>query len=327
MNHRQHAASLLAPEMQKLIDRMHKAARMPMQLMGPQQARNFYEAGAALLDMHPPKIAQVREIQLKARDGYWMPARLYSNQQADDAGSSADWPVLIYFHGGGFTIGSPNTHDVLCRHLARLADCTVISVAYRLAPEFRFPFAVNDAFDALLAVQQQARALGVDAQRIAVGGDSAGGTLATVCAHLARDAGIALRLQLLFYPGTTAWQDTDSHHRFSEGFLLDKATVSWFFDQYIDAADRDDWRFAPLNANDFSNLAPAWIGLAECDPLVDEGLAYADALRMAGVSVDIELYKGMVHGFINMGRTIAQAAIAHQDAARALRAGFRRNTG
>ena len=136
------------------------------------------------------------------------------------------------------------------------------------------------------------------------------------------DAGLRLRLQLLIYPGTTAHQDTASHQCYAQGFLLDKETVDWFFAQYIDVQDRSDWRFAPLNASDHSNLAPAWLGLAECDPLVDEGIAYADALRMGGVAVDLNIYRGVIHGFMTMGRAIVQARQAHADAAAALRAAF-----
>ena len=172
------------------------------------------------------------------------------------------------------------------------------------------------------SVHQIAPSLGLDADRLAVGGDSAGGTLAAVTALMARDAGLELKLQLLIYPGTTAHQNTPSHEKYAHGFMLDRETISWFFSHYIDQHDRDDWRFAPLNAPDHAGVAPAWIGLAECDPLVDEGVQYADTLRMAGVAVDLEIYRGVVHGFVNMGRTIPQALQAHEDAARALRHAF-----
>jgi acetyl esterase len=226
--------------------------------------------------------------------------------------------MLLYIHGGGFTVGSLTTHDVLCRQLSRQGHCAVVSLDYRLAPEHRFPIAVHDSWDALNWLHQNGQTLGLDTRRLAVGGDSAGGTLSAVCALMARDAGLKLSLQLLFYPGCIARQDTASHHTFAEGFMLDKETVDWFFANYIDEADRDDWRFAPMNAPDHAGLAPAWIGLAECDPLVDEGVQYADTLRMAGVPVDLEIYKGVVHGFITMGRAIPDALTAHADAGRAL---------
>ena len=313
MSHHPHPRSLLSPRTRDLIDRIHRAGRPPMHLLSPAQARSFYEQGAPILDLQPPPaVARVEDLQLPTRDGARIGARLY-------APAAAQVPVLLYLHGGGFTIGSLNTHDALCRQLSRLGHCAVLSLDYRLAPEHRFPTAVHDAWDALVWLQQHGSGLGLDPSRLAVGGDSAGGTLAAVTALTARDQGLPLALQLLFYPGTIARQDSASHHRFAEGFLLDRQTVDWFFAQYIDPAERDDWRFAPMLAEDHSGLAPAWIGLAECDPLVDEGVQYGDLLRMAGVPVDLEIYPGVVHGFITMGRALPDALKAHADAGRALR--------
>ena len=162
-----------------------------------------------------------------------------------------------------------------------------------------------------------------DPARLAVGGDSAGGTLAAVNAILARDAGLPLALQLLFYPGCAAHQDTPSHATFARGLVLEEPAISWFFGNYVQSrAEREDWRFAPLHAPDVDGVAPAWIGLAECDPLVDEGVDYADKLRLAGVPVDLEIYRGVTHEFIKMGRAIPEARKAHADAARALRQAF-----
>jgi acetyl esterase len=138
----------------------------------------------------------------------------------------------------------------------------------------------------------------------------------------ARDAGLPLKLQMLFYPGCAAHQDTPSHHTFAKGFVLEESHITYFFKQYIRNEDRDDWRFAPLNAPDVDGVAPVWMGLAECDPLVDEGVMMADKLRLAGVAVDLEIYRGVVHEFIKMGRVIPQAKQAHQDAARALKEAF-----
>jgi len=161
--------------------------------------------------------------------------------------------------------------------------------------------------------------------RIAVGGDSAGGTLALVTALQARDCGLPLTLQMLFYPGCAADPDTASWQQFGQGFLLDRTGLDWFFGQYLNRPEeREDWRFAPLLAPDLEGVAPVWLGLAECDPLLDEGLQMADRLRMAGVTVDLELYHGVVHEFIKMGRAIPEALQAHQDAARALRQAWAR---
>lgn len=166
-----------------------------------------------------------------------------------------------------------------------------------------------------------AASLGLDATRIAIGGDSAGGTLTASTAIAARDAGIALKLQLMFYPGCSPEYLT-SAHTFEKGFLLEKASIEYFYGHYVpNLEDRQNPRFSPMLA-DVSSVAPAWLGLAECDPLVDEGVAYADHLRLAGVPVDLEIYKGVVHSFIQMGRVIPEALNAHADAARALRHAF-----
>jgi len=228
-------------------------------------------------------------------------------------------PVLLYLHGGGFVIGSLDTHDSLCRQLALRSGAAVVALDYRLAPEHRFPTAVDDAWAALQWLHAHAATLGLDGSRLAVGGDSAGGTLAAVCALRARDQGLPLALQLLITPGTSAQGDTASRRLFANGFLLDAATIDWFFDQYIDRHHRADWRFAPLNHESLEGVAPACVILAECDPLVDEGIAYADRLRAAGVPVALELVRGLTHDFIKMGRVLKEAGEAQQAAAEAMK--------
>jgi acetyl esterase len=299
--------------MHGVLERMARAGQVPLHALSPDQARAAYEVNAGVLDLPPAKLARVESFTLRARDGADLPVRLY-------APSHEVLPVLVYLHGGGFTLGSIATHDSLCRHLSHLAHCAVLSVAYRLAPEHRFPVAFNDAWDCVQWVNRYGGEKQLDSQRMAVGGDSAGGTLAAACALQARDVGLPLRLQLLFYPGCCAHHDTASHTTFNHGFVLEAAHIDYFFDLYIpNRQDREDWRFAPLMADDVDGVAPAWFGLAECDPLVDEGLAYADKLRAAGVAVDLELYRGVTHEFIKMGRAIAEAKRAHMDAARALK--------
>jgi len=194
----------------------------------------------------------------------------------------------------------------------------VVALDYRLAPEHPFPAAQDDTWAALRALPAMADALGIDATRLAVGGDSAGGTLAAVAALMARDAGLPLALQLLITPGTGAHADTASHRLFGNGFLIDAATIAWFFDHTIPHHHRRDWRFAPLEAPDLDGVTRACVLLAECDPLFDEGIAYADRLRMAGVPVQLELYRGMTHDFIKMGRVLPEAELALEAAAAAL---------
>ena len=297
--------------MRSVLERMARSGHVPLYELSPRQARAAYEAGAGVLEVPRPQLARVEELRIPVAPGVEIPARLV-------APSTERLPVLVYFHGGGFTIGSVDSHDTLCRTLAQRAACAVVSVGYRLAPEHRFPTAADDAWAALQWVAHEGGALGLDTARLAVGGDSAGGTLATVCATLARDAGLPLALQLLFYPGCAAWQTSDSHRRYHQGLVLEQAHIEYFFGQYIADADREDWRFAPLNTPDVEGVAPAWFGLAECDPLLDDGVQYADKLRAAGVAVDLEIYRGVTHEFIKMGRALPQARQAHADAAAAL---------
>ena len=220
-----------------------------------------------------------------------MPARLYAPVSRDDAVEEG-LPVLLYLHGGGFTVGSVATHDQLCRQLAHLAGCMVVSLDYRLAPEFRFPSPTTMPGMRCSGWRPMARSWVL----MPAASPSAATARAAPCRPIApsrRATGLPLALQLLIYPGTTAHQDTDSHRRYAQGFVLDEPAITWFFAQYLaHPEDREDWRFAPLLAPDVDGVAPAWIGLAECDPLVDEGVQYADKLRMAGVPVDLEIYKG-----------------------------------
>lgn len=303
-----------------LLERIRRAQRVPLHAMTPADARAAYDKAAEVLEPPRAPLARVQDLSLPAADGTPLPARLY-------APSQARLPVLLYLHGGGFTIGGLETHDSLCRQLALRSGGAVLALDYRLAPEHRFPTAVDDAWAAMAWLAGPgADVLGLDGTRLAVGGDSAGGTLAAVCAIHARDLGLPLALQLLITPGTTAHQDTPSHRLFANGFLLDAAGIDWFFDQYIDHHHRRDWRFAPLLAPDLDGVAPTCMLLAECDPLVDEGLAYADRLRLAGVPVQLELARGLTHDFIKMGRALKEAGAAQQAAADALRAAWNLET-
>ncbi|HTH77692.1 MAG TPA: alpha/beta hydrolase [Ramlibacter sp.] len=305
---------LTAP-MRSVLERMHRAPYPPIYTRTPWEAKASYEAGAEVLDVPKVELARVEDFKIAARDGHAIPARLY-------APSRDKHPVLVYFHGGGFTIGSIASHDILCRELARLTPCAVISVDYRLAPEFKFPRAFEDAWDAVRWIASHGDDLGIDTKRLALGGDSAGGTIAATSAIMARDEHVPIALQLLFYPGTAEDQEAASHKKYAKGLVLEKAHIDWFFDQFIPLEQRGDWRFAPLNASDVEGVAPAWFGLAELDPLVDDGIAYADKLRLAGVPVDLEIYRGVTHEFIKMGRAIREARDARRDAAHALAQAF-----
>jgi acetyl esterase len=306
---------LLTPRMAGLLERIRRAGRPPFHRLAPAEARAAYEAGAEVLDLPRVPLARVEHISVPGGDGQPRPARLY-------AAGLEPRPALLYLHGGGFVIGSLETHDSLCRQLAQRSGWAVLALDYRLAPEHPFPAAVDDAWAALQWLHAQRGILGLSPHPVAVAGDSAGGTLAASCALHARDIGLPVALQLLITPGTTAHADTASHRLFGHGFLLDAETIAWFFDQYIPRGQRHDWRFAPLQA-DVDAVAPACFILAECDPLVDEGLAYADKLRAAGVVVDLELVRGVTHDFIKMGRVLREAGAALDAAAAALRGAHR----
>jgi len=309
------STQLLTPRMAGVLERIRRANRPAFHTLSAEQARAAYGAGAEVLDLPRARLDKVEDMRVPGADGTELAARRYRPVAASRG-------TLLYLHGGGFTIGGLETHDSLCRQLALLSGAQVLALDYRLAPEHRFPTAVDDTWAALRWLRAQGAALGFDSDRLAVGGDSAGGTLAAVAAILSRDHGLPLRAQLLITPGTTAHADTATHKLFANGFLLDAVTIEWFFEQYIDRSQRSDWRFAPLNADSLDGVAPACVLLAECDPLCDEGLAYADRLRLAGVEVSLELYRGMTHDFIKMGRVLDEARHAQAAAGDALRRAF-----
>lgn len=308
---------LLTPRMAELLQRIYRAQRQPMHGLAPSRAKIAYQIAAEVLDLPRAELPHVQDLQVPVGDGAVCAARLYATHAL--ASGSASLPVLLYLHGGGFVVGGLDTHNSLCRQLALRSGAAVLAVAYRKAPEHRFPTAASDASAAMRWLFEHAATLGLDARRVAVAGDSAGGTLATVCAHVARNEGLPLRAQLLITPGLASAPDHASHQRFARGFLLDAETIAWFFSQYASADERLDWRFAPLRADNFDGLAPTLMLLAECDPVCDEGLAYADRLRAAGVAVELELYRGVTHDFIKMGRVLPEATQAMDAAAHFLR--------
>jgi acetyl esterase/lipase len=234
------------------------------------------------------------------------------------------FPVLLWLHGGGFVIGNLDTHDSVCRMLAVQADCMVVAVDYRLAPEFKFPAAVDDCHAVLRWLASYGAEIGADAKRIAVGGDSAGGNLATVLSILARDQGSPpIALQLLIYPCTAPEPETASHHKFSEGYVLSRNSIVWFYKHYLRSQrDANDFRFAPLQSDDLSRLPPAFVLVAGYDPLRDEGVEYSKRLIEAGNRVTLANYEGVVHGFYLMGGAVDAARRAVAQSAAALREAF-----
>ena len=234
---------------------------------------------------------------------------------------SGTLPALVFFHGGGFVICNLDTHDRQCRVLANASGCAVISVAYRLAPEHKYPAAVDDAYAATKYVAEHAAEFGVDPNRIAVGGDSAGGNLATVVCLLSRDrGGPRLKFQLLIYPLVDFYDESPSMQQYSEGHFLTRAGMDWFRESYLPSREAGlEPSASPTNAKDFRQLPPAMIITAECDPLRDQGEAYGRKLQGAGVPVELKRYEGMIHPFFQFAAVLDTAKIAMKDAASALR--------
>lgn len=315
----------LHPDIEALLDMVEEGRlggkRAPLHVLGPDAARADFDQASVPLDMAPLPLSHIAALQVSARDGAMLAARCYA-PAVPGTGQAGALPTLLYFHGGGFMVGSLDSHDALCRSLCARSGCAVVSVAYRLAPEHRFPTAVYDAVDALRWLYREGLQHGLDPQRMALGGDSAGGTLAAVAALHARDDPAALGrplLQLLMYPGTASHRNTASQRRYDTGYLLEGDTIDWFYANYLRGeADREDWRFAPMLADDVSGVAPACIVLAEYDPLVDEGVAYARKLQAAGVPVALQIEPGMVHEFMRMANVVADVHRVHDRVAAAL---------
>jgi acetyl esterase len=301
----------LDPQVQAVLELVAKAGRPAYHTLSPKDARQLFVDTRPASTPTPPEIGSVRNVVAEGAQAP-LPLRVYRPAGVPDA---TPLPAYVYFHGGGWVIGDLNTHDVVCRQLTATSGASVVSVDYRLAPEHKFPAAADDAWAATRWVVAHAAELGLDASRLAVGGDSAGGNLAAVVALMARDAGgPAIALQVLIYPVTDVMRETRSYADFAEGYMLTRDSMRWFIAHYLTSKDdARDWRVSPLRAPSLAGLPPALIVTAGFDPLRDEGEMYAGRLRDAGGLVDYVCYGGMVHGFVGMGKLIdtAQRAIAH----------------
>ena len=293
---------MLDPQARALIDLMIERGVPPTHSLTPAQARSFYRDRRGFTQPEPPPMAEVQDLMAGS-----VPVRLYR-----PTATQTPQPVLVYLHGGGWTIGDLDTHDVLCRQLARDGACAVVSVDYRMGPEHRFPAAVEDCLEAYSWVQAQAQALHLDASRMAVGGDSAGGNLAAALCLVQREAGRPMpAFQLLIYPATDMRAVAPSHTTNGQGYMLTNDSIHWYRGNYIgDQADWSDWRASPLLAQSHAGLPPALVLTAGFDPLRDEGLQYANALSAAGVPTQYVCFERQIHGFITMGRVIEEAHTA-----------------
>ena len=299
---------MLHPQAKLLLELMDKSGLPATHELSPEEARSAYRDRRHFTQPNPPEVASVSDLRV-GNLATGVPIRLYR-----PAGSnpSESLPVLVYYHGGGFVIGDLETHDTLCRQLSNFSGCAVVSVDYRVAPESRFPAAVDDCLAATLWIHRHAAELGCDPNRIAVGGDSAGGNLATVVSIAARDLGtLPIKFQLLIYPTTDARRNAPSHTTNGTGYLLTREMINYFHEHYVNGpADDLDWKASPFLHNDLSNLPPALVITAGYDPLRDEGLAYSQRLTEAGVNASHICFERQIHGFITMGKIINEANTA-----------------
>ena len=305
-------AAPLHPDCLTVLEMVRTSGRPRFETLDPPAARAQYLAGRAVLQPAAPEVALVRDVAGP------VPLRLYH------PAPGTTLPALLFLHGGGWVFGDLETHDHMCRTLALGAGCAVLAVDYRLAPEHRFPAAVDDAAAALVFVQGHAEELGLDPARIAVGGDSAGGNLAAVLALMGAAGAVpAPCFQLLLYPATDMSQGQDSYARFTEGVPLTAATMRWFRAHYApDPANWADWRASPLRAPTLAGAAPAFVLTAAHDPLADEGRAYAARLERDGVRVTSLYAADQMHGYLTMGAIVRPAAAHLAMAASALREGL-----
>jgi acetyl esterase len=302
----------------KLLEKANRYPGLSFDKLGIDRARQAFAISVGIVDIKAVALVLVDDWVVEL-EGRALKLRRYAHQL-----TPIDQPVMLYFHGGGFNIGSIETHDRLCRSLAALSGVMVLSLDYRLAPEHQFPAAYDDAFETFQWVHEHALQLGVNPARIAVGGDSAGGTLAAAVAIAAKELGLPLAMQLLLYPGLASAATSQSHLDFAQGHLLDASTIQWFFDNYFPpGADRNDWRFAPLVYPSLEGLAPTWMAIASHDPLRDEDMQYAQRLKEAGCEITSVVYAGLLHNFMMQAGLIPEALQAHSDVAEALKNGTR----
>ncbi|MDH3680223.1 MAG: alpha/beta hydrolase [Acidimicrobiia bacterium] len=306
----------LDPAAQGFLDQMDEAGMPPLNEMTPAEAR---EAAMAFADLggEGDPVADQSDRTIPGPAGE-IPMRVYTPE------GDGPFPALVYFHGGGWVLGDLDGVNAICRTVAARAECVVASVDYRLAPEHKYPAPLDDCFAAAQWVAEQGTELGVDTSRIAVGGDSAGGNLAAAVALRARESGgPELAMQLLVYPVTDLSFGTGSYDENGDGYLLTTDMMKWFWDLYLnDASEGESHLVSPLRADDLSGLPPAVVLTAEYDPLRDEGEAYADRLREAGVAVTHERFDSQIHAFWQMMAVFPAASEAADLAAAELRSAF-----
>ncbi|MGD0299001.1 MAG: alpha/beta hydrolase [Bryobacteraceae bacterium] len=309
---------MLSPKLDPIVRQLLEAAEAegnpPLESFSPEEARKLAIESLKLAGGTMEPVHSIENLRIPGPDGE-IPIRIYTPD------APAPRPALVYFHGGGWVVCDLDTHDVVCTAMARRAGAVVVAVDYRLAPEHKFPAAVTDSYAATAWVASNAEKLGIDPKRISVGGDSAGGNLAAVVSLKSRDEdGPAIAFQVMVYPVTDlSSYDTPSYREFGENHYLTKSEMEWFRGHYLRSMeDARDPHASPLLALDLSELPPALIITAECDPLRDEGQAYAKRLEYDGVPVTYTCYAGMIHPFFSLSGAIPQAFDAIQQVANAV---------
>ena len=309
----------LDPTVRLLLEAIERQGNPPLESVPPVEARRLATESLKAVEGHAEPLRSIENMRIPGREGE-IPIRVYT----PDAPSPR--PAMVYFHGGGWVVCDLDTHDVICTAIAHRAGAVVVSVDYRLSPEYKFPAAVVDCYAATQWVAANAERLAIDRNRISVGGDSAGGNLAAVVSMKSRDEnGPPIVLQALVYPVTDLSSfATSSYQEFAEGYQLTRTEMEWFRGQYLaNINDAFDPRASPLLARDLGGLPPALIITAECDPLRDEGEAYAKRLAEAEVPATCTRYPGMIHPFFSMSGAIPQALDAIQQIANAISAAGR----
>ena len=307
----------LHPQTQLYLDRLHFLGARSTHTYSPSDAKEGFKS--IVLSGGPPEpLASIEDRTIPGPNGA-IPIRIYTPE------GSGPFGVLQYMHGGGWEVGSIFTHDPVCRTLAYRAKCIVVSVDYRLTPEFVYPVQINECYSVLQWIAEQAYTFQGDPTCIAIGGDSAGGNLTAVMALKARDEhGPAIKFQCLIYPVTDYYlPENASYQEFANRYFMTARDMKNFFDLYLPQGfDREDPYIFPLRAKDLSNLPPALIISAEHDVLLDEGIAYAGRLKQAGIAVHHTIYPGVIHTFINLRGLLDQSNAAHDEIAAALRTAF-----
>jgi acetyl esterase len=306
----------LDPQVEFVLARMAAAELPPMHTLTVAEAREGMILASAMREK-PEKLMQTKDREIPGPQGT-IPIRIYTPE------GPGPFPLLVYFHGGGWVIGNLDTHDNICHSLSGIAECVTVAVDYRLAPEHKYPAAPEDCYAATKWAVEHADELHTRPELLAVGGDSAGGNLATVVTMLARErGGPKILYQLLLYPVTDYNFDTPSYLENAEGLYLTRDSMIWFWNQYVSSEEEGRQLYAsPIQAEDLHNLPPAMIITAEYDPLRDEGEAYAQRLKAADVSVEAIRYPGVIHGFMSMADLIDQGKHALTTAGTALRTAF-----